>query len=182
MLLAAALAAACGSSRPTTPSPVPSPTSPSPVLDLTSGSYDFALTMATTGTGTCTGPFCASITLCIGVSEAAPLVSITVPTPVKVERTGDSIVIRPDDPSSTFRMDLKLAKGTLSGTASGRYRSAGTAVQVDGGSPGVLAVVSGTPPTDFVVGSLNGSITIGDITCSSNGHNWTLRRPLVSPN
>ena len=171
VLVAVVLAAACGSSRPTGPSPAPSPTSPTPALDLTSGSYQFTLTLSTTGVGTCTGQFCTSISVCVGT---APTPLLPAALPVNLERTGDSIVINSADPHASFRMDLRFANGTLSGTAAGRYQSDGRTVEVDGGSPGVLASVAGTPQSGSVAGNLTGSVMIDGYACSNNGHFWTL--------
>lgn len=159
--------AACGArSTPTRPSPA--------TVDLASGSYNLVLTMSTTGDPTCTGVGCSTASLCYGISGAAPLVAISVPAAVRVERVADAVTVRPDDATATFRMDLQIAGTALSGTASGQYRSGATTVRVDNGTPVGAAVVTGTLLAPFVSGRLTGAIDIGGTGCSNDGHRWTL--------
>jgi hypothetical protein len=121
--------------------------------------------MSTTGSS--------GISTCVGFPGGQPgFVGISAPTAAQVERTGDSITVRPDDPAATFRMDLQISGATVSGTASGQYRSAATVIAV-GGSSGA-AVVTGILGPSFMSGALTGSVSVESLTCSNNGHSWSL--------
>lgn len=167
MLIAIVLAAGCGNSRATAPSPM----TPAPAMTLAAGSYRLMVTMATTGDPVCTGPFCTSISLCSSINGP---VAVFAPTTATLQRDGNTVLIRAEDAAATFHMNLQLADGMLSGTASGKYVTGGIEVFVDGGSPGTDAVVSGTVGRASVTGKLTGSIQIGGSGCSNNGHSWTL--------
>jgi hypothetical protein len=95
VVVAAALAVACGSAG-------PAPTAPSsvatgPVLNLTSGSYRFTLTMATSGTST--------PSVCVTIN-GSPMDATPAPTDVTLVRDGDNAVARATDPDATLRLTL----------------------------------------------------------------------------
>lgn len=140
---------------------------------LASGPYRLTLSMSTTGDSVCNnGSGCVSASLCLS-SGGVQLIGVSVPIEVRVERTGDDVVIRAEDGSATFGMNLRIRGSALAGTASGEFRSGGHVVTVDGGSPQSAATVTGTT-APFPSGSLEGAITIGGAGCSNNGHRWSL--------
>ena len=158
--------AACGGSP-----MAPSSGAPPATGSLESGSYLLTVSMATSGaSGFST---CVSLTI-IGDGIVPPLVGIFAPAPVHVERNGSSVTITPDDPAATFRMQLQLAGGTLSGTASGQYRSGTMPIAVSGRSSDTGAVVAGIVGTASVTGALDGTVSDGTMSCSNNGHGWLL--------
>jgi len=135
---------------------------------LTSGSYRLTLSMAPTGaSGIST---CA---MAIG-GPLPPFSAVFVPTSVHVERAGNSATITPDDPSATFRMQLQIAGAALSGTASGQYRSSATPITVTGTSSAAPAVVRGILGSDSASGVLDGTVSVDSMSCTNNGHEWTL--------
>lgn len=135
------------------------------------------LTLATVGDPVCTGGGCLTMSLCASAA-GVQLIGISVPIEVLVERMGDDVTIRPEDGSATFRMNLRVSGTTLSGTASGQFRSGGYVVTVDGGTPQSAATVTGTTVPVFASGSLEGAVMIGGAGCSNNGHRWSLVPPL----
>ena len=84
------------------------------------------------------------------------------------------MTVTPDDPSATFRMDLQIAGANLAGTASGQYGSSATAIAVTGRT-GTPAAVIGTIGPDFASGAVEGTISVAGMSCTNNGHSWTLR-------
>jgi len=172
VLLAIAFAVGCGSRGATAPTPA----SDGPLINVTSGTYRLLLNMSTTGDPVCDGLACSSVSLCAQVA-GAPLISVFTPTTAMIERTGDALVVRPADSAATFRMDLLLRDGTVSGTASGRFSTGGITVQVGNGTPGGPAVVTGTLQRNSLAGTLQGSIEVGGSGCSNNGHTWSLTPP-----
>jgi len=140
-----------------------------PTSSLPSGAYRLTVAMSTSGAGIST---CVSVT---AGAEAPVFTNVFVPTPVQVNHSGNTIMITPDDPAATFRMQLLLAGATLSGTASGQFQSSGTMVTVTGASPNVSAAASGivVGPSN-VSGGLNGTVSVQGLSCTNNGHTWTL--------
>ena len=169
MLLALAmLAGSCGGpSSPIAP-PVPSPAQ----LSLANGSYRLTIMMSTTG-GCPTSPICTSVSLCSSLSGSG-IVAEAVPTGVALQRDGDTIAIRPDDPAATFRMTLQQSGAALSGTAFGGYGSLQATLTVSDGLGGPAAVTGVLLPSFGVSGNLTGDVEVNGTGCSNNGHTWTL--------
>jgi hypothetical protein len=115
---------------------------------------------------------------CIGVDGAHSFVAVFVPTPVHVVHTGNDVTITPDDPSATFRMRLQASgENNLSGTAAGQYGSGGSTLAVtgasaDGTAPAIGIVGSSGPYA--ASGSITGTLTVGSMSCTNDGHGWTL--------
>jgi len=169
-LPAVILAASCGGSA-TAPSTNP----PMQPVALANGAYVLTLAMSTSGNS----GYSACVSLTIG-GEPPAFTGVFVPTPVQVSRIGDTITITPDDPSATFRMQLQQAGASLSGTAAGQFQSASTVVTVSGRSPGTAAAATGIvvpvgPPV--ASGGIDGMITVQGLSCTNNGHAWTLAPP-----
>jgi hypothetical protein len=166
ILLAAALvvAGSCGGSP-----MAPSTGAPSSPALLASGSYLLTVSMSTSGTSGLSS--CVSLT--IGGAPPA-FAAVFVPTPVHVERVGNSVTIAPDDPSATFRMQLQIAGAALSGTASGQYGSSATPITVTGRSSEASAAVTGTIGASFASGALEGTVGVAGWSCTNNGHSWML--------
>jgi len=164
LIVAIFLLASCGGS-PMAPS---AGTPPPAAGSLGSGSYVLTITMATSGNS--------GVSACVSqtISGSPPFVAVAAPTPVHVERTGNSATIVPDDPSATFRMQLQIAGANVSGTASGQYRTSATPIAVTGTSSG-SAAVNGVVGQPFTSGSLDGSVSVDGMTCMNNGHTWSLR-------
>jgi len=148
----------------------PSTGAPSSPASLPSGSYLLTVSMSTSGTSGFSS--CVSLTIDMD-GQPPPFVAVIVPTPVHVERAGNSVTITPDDPSATFRMDLQIAGGNLAGTASGQYGSNATTMAVTGRT-GTPAAVIGTIGPDFTSGALEGTISVAGFSCTNNGHSWML--------
>ena len=167
LITAVMFAGACGGRGPM----APSTTVPQPAMSLDTGAYVLTVSMATSGTS----GFSSCVSLTIGPPPPA-LTGVFVPTPVHLERTGNSATIAPDDPSATFRMQLQLSGATLSGTASGQYRSSATTVTVNGplSAPTGPALATGIVGPSSITGALDGSVSVGDMTCTNNGHGWSL--------
>ena len=101
--------------------------------------------------------------------------NVFVAAPVQVTHSGNTIIITPDDPAATFRMQLQLAGSTLSGTASGQLQSGGATVTVTGTSPNASAAASGVVVgPSSVSGGLNGTVSVQGLSCTNNAHTWTL--------
>jgi hypothetical protein len=166
VLLAAALvlAGSCGGGSPMAPS-TGAPPSPA---SLDSGSYLLTVSMSTSGTS----GFSSCVSLTIGGAPPA-FAAVFVPTPVHVERAGNSVTISPDDPSATFRMQLQIAGATLAGSASGQYRSSAT-LTVTGRSSDTPAAVTGTVGLASASGALEGTVSVDALSCTNNGHSWML--------
>ena len=152
-----------GHSTPAAPTPITA------VADLVPGTYALTLTMSQQGDPVCNGGFCTSVGLCIGMSPPVR----TLATVVSLDRSGDAVTIRPQDPSATFRLDLRIAGTALAGTASGQFRDGALQISVagPGQSPGVA---TGTMLAGSVAGRIDGQVSIGGYSCSNNGHMWTL--------
>jgi hypothetical protein len=146
----------------------PSTGAPLPA-SLASGAYLLTVSMSTSGTSGFSS--CVSLTI---DGQPPAFVAVAVPTPVRVERAGNSVTITPDDPSATFRMDLQLAGANLAGTASGQYGGSVAPIAVTGRS-GTPAAVIGTIGSAFTGGALEGTISVAEMSCTNNGHSWTLR-------
>ena len=135
---------------------------------LASGAYVLTLSMSTSGTS----GFSSCVSLTIGDAPPA-FAAVVVPTPVHLERMGNSVTISPDDPSATFRMQLQIAGATLSGTASGQYGA--MPIAVTGRPSDMPAAVTGTIGSVFASGALEGTVSVDALSCTNNGHSWTLR-------
>ena len=147
------------------------PTSPtSGVLDLVPGSYALKLTMSQYGECPDSSVICLTVSLCGGAGGPSASTATTV---VRLDRSGDAVTIRPEDPSATFRLDLHVAGSVLTGTASGEFREGALGVAVTHGGTSA-AVATGTVLTASVAGKLDGDLSIGGYGCSNNGHTWTL--------
>jgi hypothetical protein len=163
VVVAAALAVACGSAG-------PAPTAPSsvatgPVLNLTSGSYRFTLTMATSGTST--------PSVCVTIN-GSPMDVTPAPTDVTLVRDGDNAVARAADPDATLRLTLQLSNGQISGIASGTYKSGTRVVDIEPGVAAIGVPLEGKLRSDSAAGTLSGMVTINGVGCSNNSHMWTL--------
>ena len=154
------------------------PAAPSPaVLDLVPGSYALTLSMSQTGDPVCTAAGCFATSVCVGNSDASTVRTLT--GAVRLERIGDAVTIRPDDPSSTFRLDLQITGTALGGSASGQFRDGGLQLSVEPRAGAQAAAATGTVMSASVAGKIDGQVSIGGYGCSNNGHGWTLtpRRP-----
>jgi hypothetical protein len=160
---------ACGSnSTPTAPTPT--------VLDVVPGSYALTITMSSSGEPVCNNGICASVSLCGGLSGAAPSVRALTAV-VRLDRSEDAITIRPADGSASFRMELRIVSTVVSGIASGEIRdpTLQVSLRIGSGQPGQsAAVATGTVMTTSIVGKLDGQLGVGGYSCSNNGHTWTL--------
>ena len=148
----------------------PSTGAPSSPASLASGAYHLTVSMSTSGTS----GFSSCVSLTIG-GEPPAFAAVSVPTPVHVERVGNSVTISPDDPAASFRMQLQIAGATLSGTASGQYPSSATPIAVTGRPSDTPAAVIGTIGPVFASGILEGTVSVAGFSCTNNGHSWTLR-------
>jgi hypothetical protein len=106
-----------------------------------------------------------------GVSP--PSVS-TVTTVIRLDRSGDDVTIRSEDPAATFRIDLRIAGTALGGTASGQFRDGTLQVSVAPGGGQTAAVTTGSTLAGSATGRIDGQVSIGGYSCSNNGHMWTL--------
>jgi hypothetical protein len=160
---------ACGrNSTPTAPT--------STVLDLLPGTYALTITMSSSGEPVCNNGLCVSVSLCGGGTGAPPSVR-ALTTVVRLDRSGDAITIHPEDTSASFRMDLRIAANTVSGTASGQFRdpTLQLSLVIAAGQPGQpAAVATGTVLTTSVAGKIDGQVGVGGYSCSNNGHTWTM--------
>jgi hypothetical protein len=166
------LAASCGGSP-----MAPSTSVPQSASTLPSGAYRLTVSMSTSGNSGFS--FCVS-----GRGEPPSFAAVSVPTPVQVHHSGNTIDITPDDPAATFRMQLQMSGANLSGTASGQFQSSATTVTVLGHAPPpALATATGIVGPVFASGALDGAVGVGtgtsgtvqpDILCTSNGHTWML--------
>jgi hypothetical protein len=150
------------------------PASPTPIttiVDLVPGTYALTLTLSKQGEPVCNGGFCTSVGLCIAFGEPPP--TSTLATVVSLERSGDAVTIRPQDPSATFRLDLSIAGTALAGTASGQFRDGALQISVAGAGQSA-GVATGTMLAGSVAGRIDGQVSIGGYSCSNNGHTWTL--------
>jgi hypothetical protein len=158
-----------GSSTPTGPTSTPTPV----VLDLVSGSYALTVTMSQSGEPVCNGGICSSLSLCSGVGGPPSVRTVT--TVVRLDRSGNAVTIRPEDASSTFRLDLNVSGRAVDGTASGELRSGTAQMSVGSGQGGqTAAVAAGTMLPASVAGTIDGQVSIGGYGCSNNGHSWAL--------
>ena len=66
-----------------------------------------------------------------------------------------------------------VAGASLSGTASGQYRSSATPIAVTGRS-GAPAAVIGTIGGVSASGALEGTVSVDAFSCTNNGHSWML--------
>lgn len=143
-----------------------------PTSSLPSGAYRLTVGMSTAGSG---------ISACVSATaggEAPVFTNVFVPTSVQVNHSGNTIIITPDDPAATFRMQLQLAGSTLSGTASGQFQSSATTVTVTGTLPNASAAATGiVVGPSSVSGGLNGTVSVQGLSCTNNGHSWMLAPP-----
>jgi len=166
---------ACGGSTPTAPTAGGGHSTPparSTGLDIVAGTYVFTVAMSERGEPTCNNGICVSVSLCAGAPGPTPASGVT--TVVRVERSGDSIEIRPEDATASFRMQLRIAANTVSGTASGQFRDSNLQLSLVIGAGQAPAVATGILLTASVAGKLDGQVSIGGYSCSNNGHSWTL--------
>jgi hypothetical protein len=163
LLVVLLLAGACGGGTPTAPSTAP----PTAAVSFSPGSYQLMITMSTPSSG---GGSCFSI----GDGSGSGVTGVIAPTAVQVERSGDAVTVRPDDPSATFRMQLQLSGAALTGTASGQYRSSATNVTVGGASLGSAASAVGAVAPSSASGALYGTVSVEGMTCVNGAHTWTL--------
>ena len=147
----------------------PSTAAPSTPASLDSGSYLLTVSMSTSGTSGFSS--CVSLTI---QGTPPPSAARSAATPAHVERAGTSVTITPDDPSATFRMQLQIASANLSGTASGQYRSSATPIAVVGRAAGTPAAATGTIGPVSASGVLEGAVSVDAMTCTNNGHAWSL--------
>ena len=157
----------CGGGHSTPASPTPT----TAVVDLVPGTYALTLTMSQQGDPVCNGGFCTSVGLCIAFGALPPV--RTLATVVSLDRSGDAVTIRPQDPSATFRLDLSIDGTALTGTASGQFRDGALQISVAGAGQSA-GVASGTLLAGSVAGRIDGQVSIGGYSCSNNGHMWTL--------
>lgn len=165
-LAALTFAASCGGSP-----MAPSTNAPEqPTSSLASGAYRLTVSMSTSGNS----GFRSCVSLTAG-GESPALAGVFVPTPVRVDHSGSTITITPDDPAATFRMQLQLAGATLSGAASGAFQSSATTVKVTGASSDGSAAATGVVvgPSN-VSGVINGTVSVQGLSCTNNGHTWIL--------
>ena len=151
------------------------PTAPaSTVLDLVTGPYALTVTMSSIGDPICTNGVCLSAGLCSRVGDPPTLRPVT--AAVRLDRSGDAISIRPEDASSSFRMELRLETNALSGTASGQLRDGNVQLSIVSAQGQAGAGVTGTVLAASVAGKIDGQVGIGGYSCSNNGHTWGLTR------
>lgn len=160
-----ALTASCGGAP-----MAPSTNAPQASSSLASGAYLLTVSMSTSGSG---------VSSCVSLTAGAPpaFAAVFVPTSVHVNQSGPTITVTPDDPAATFRMQLQLTGSTLSGAASGQYQSGGSTIAVSGASSGGAAIATGVVGSfgPYVVsGMLTGTVSVQDMSCTNNGHTWTL--------
>lgn len=160
------LCTSCGSS-PTTPST----TAPQSTATLTSGAYLMTLSMATSGNS----GFSSCVSLTAGGTSPA-FASVFASTPVVLDRSGNAITITPQDQAATFRMQLQVAGANLSGTAAGDYQTGATKMSVTGTSGGsaIATGIVGQAGPYVASGALTGTVSIDGLSCTNNGHTWTL--------
>ena len=167
--LVALLLAACGGRAPT------GPTGAGAAPNLVAGPYTLTITMSMAGDRDCTGGVCVGVVLCVSTGGTPSTTSVS--TPVTVERAGDTVTVRPQGGSETFRMDVQLSGATVNGTASGSYTdgrhtlSIGSGVFVTDPSP---PVVSGTVLSATAAGKIDGMVWVDGYGRSTNGHTWVL--------
>jgi hypothetical protein len=157
----------CGSSS--TPT---APGSGAAVIELRPGSYALRLTMSRTGVPDCSSGLCVSVTVCSGLGVPPSIGTLT--AMVRLERSGNTITIRPEDATATFRFDLTITGTVLDGTVSGQLRSGTLLASVASGGGQAPAVATGTLLAESVAGKIDGQVSIGEAGCSNNGHSWTL--------
>jgi hypothetical protein len=136
------------------------------------GTYALTVSMSSSGDPICNNGICFSAGLCINVGEPPSMRAVT--TAVHLERSGDTISIRPEDPSASFRMELHVEANALSGTASGQFRDGNVQLSVVSGQGQSAAAVTGTVQAASVAGKIDGQVGLGGYSCSSNGHTWNL--------
>jgi len=136
---------------------MPSSTMPTPAGSLPSGAYVLMVAM---GGGICV--------------FTGGIVGVTVPTNVQVAHSGNTIAVRPDDSTATFRMDLQMNGANLSGTASGQYRSSATPVTVTGNDSDAVATAAGIATGSGASGGFVGTVSIPNASCRGTGNSWAL--------
>jgi hypothetical protein len=142
--------------------------SPQPAFPLTSGAYLLTVSMGTSSSS--------GINLCTSVlvdGNPPPFGAVFVPAPVRVDRTGNSVSVTPEDPAATFRMQLQLAGTSVSGVASGSFQSSATTVTVSNFS-NAPATATGVVGPASASGTLDGTVSVQGLSCTNNGHTWTL--------
>ena len=156
----------CGNQA--TPAAAPSPA----VLDVVPGPYSITLTLSQAGEPVCTAAGCFATSICSG--DGRPPTVLTLAGQVRLDRAGGAITVRPDDPSSTFRLDLQITGSALAGSASGQFRDNGQQLTVEPRAGSQAAAATGTVMSASVAGKIDGQVSIGGYGCSNNGHAWTL--------
>jgi len=159
--------ASCGGSTPVGPSGTGGPANPPVFSALPSGPYLLSVSMATSGSG----GFSTCVSITIGGATPTP-VTAPVSASVHVVHDGSIVIVTPDDPTATFRMDLQVSGLALAGTAAGQYQGSGTTMTVGGGAGSAAATGTFGPST--VSGTLDGTVTAGGTSCTNNGHTWVL--------
>jgi len=139
-------------------------------LNLVDGTYRLTLSMSSSGEPTCNNNgVCLTVSLCGGGANPPSLRPVI--TMARLERIGDQITLRAEDPSSTLVFDLRIAGNALSGTASGQLREGALQIVV---GEGHAAIATGLVLPTAVTGKLDGQLSTGGYSCSNNGHTWAL--------
>ena len=162
-LLALLMPGCSGSSTPTTPVPAVA----TPIFNILTGAYTLTLTMSQSGDST--GP-----TLCVGPAGAPSLSSLT--ALVRLDRLGDAVTVSAEDPTATFRIDLHMAGTALDGTTVGQFRDGAVQASVTARDGHSAATTTAAVMSGSVAGKIDGRVSIGGYSCTSNAHTWTLAR------
>ena len=155
-LLALLVPACGGSSTPTAPPPAVA----TPLFNILTGAYTLTLTMSQSSDGVCTG---------------GPSLS-TLTTLVRLDRSGDAVTVSTEDPAATFRIDLHMSGTALDGTVAGQFRDGAVQASVSAREGRSAATTTAAVMSGSVTGKIDGRVSIGGYSCSSNAHAWTLAR------
>jgi hypothetical protein len=169
-LLALLMPACGGSSTPTAPAPAVV----TPLFNILTGAYTLTLTMSQSGDGVCTGGICTGLTLCVGPVGGPSLATLT--TLVRLDRSGDVVTVSTEDPAATFRIDLHMSGTALDGTVAGQFRDGAVQASVSARDGRSAATTTAAVMSGSVTGKIDGRVSIGGYSCSSNAHAWTLAR------
>jgi hypothetical protein len=170
VVLPLALLGCGGHSMPSGPTSSPSPAAV--LFNVVPGSYGLKITLSSFGgEPVCSGGICASTSVCSGTQSSSAVTTFT--TLVRLDRSGDAVTIRPEDPAATLRIDLRLDGSAAGGTVSGQFSDGAYQVAVTnaGGQP---AVMTGTVLEAAVAGKISGQVATEGYGCTNNGHTWTL--------
>ena len=155
-LLALLMPACGGSSTPTAPAPAVA----TPLFNILTGAYTLTLTMSQSSDGVFTG---------------GPSLS-TLTTLVRLDRSGDAVTVSTEDPAATFRIDLHMSGTALDGTVAGQFRDGAVQATVSAREGRSAATTTAAVMSGSVTGKIDGRVSIGGYSCSSNAHAWTLAR------